>query len=74
MALSEATIIADIAEAVGAAPGGVDKNAPLEDQGLDSLGIVDLAEKWRSEGEEVDYFDLVALPTAQQWIERLAGE
>ncbi|WJY68448.1 phosphopantetheine-binding protein [Corynebacterium auris] len=74
MALTRSAILTDIARALGVDDNAVDPAAPLEDQGLDSLGIVNLAEKWRSAGEDVDYFDLVTLPTADQWIERLASD
>src|SRR5437867_2946546 len=57
----------NVAAQIGEAP---DRIAPDEDligRGLDSLGIMGLANMWRRQGVELSFADLLGSPTLNAW-------
>ena len=64
-------ITRDIAEILDLDPSAVDPDTPLTEQGLDSLRAVTLVENWRADGVNVDFQELMALPTLNGWITAL---
>lgn len=73
MALSEQRIIDDIAQILEVDADTISRETALADAGLDSLRMVMLVENWRSEGNEVDFQELISLPTLGQWIDALGA-
>lgn len=64
--------IRDVAEVMGVAPGELSTDTNLLDAGLDSVRIMQLVEKWRSEGHEtVDPMLLAGDPVLDSWLEVL---
>ncbi|APT93351.1 hypothetical protein CPHO_11135 [Corynebacterium phocae] len=76
MALSEAKIRADLAAAVDNNIGASDLRDEqlLSDLGLDSMKLIMLTEKWRAEGHEVDFNELIAAPTVGDWVSLLTQD
>ncbi|MEO5876789.1 MAG: phosphopantetheine-binding protein [Streptosporangiaceae bacterium] len=64
-------IRADVAEVLFLTPEEVVDDQPLSDQGLDSIRLMTLAERWNATGAEVDILDLAERPTVAQWVELL---
>lgn len=52
-------------------PADLNVDAPLVDQGLDSLRLISLIEELRAQGLNVDFFVVSALPTLSQWFDAL---
>ena len=73
MALSEQRIIDDVAQILEVDTDTISRETALADAGLDSLRMVMLVENWRSEGNEVDFQELISLPTLGQWIDALGA-
>lgn len=73
MALSEQRIIDDVAQILEVDAATISRETTLADAGLDSLRMVMLVENWRSEGNEVDFQELISLPTLGQWIDALGA-
>ena len=73
MALSEQRIIDDIAQILEVDADTISRETALADARLDSLRMVMLVENWRSEGNEVDFQELISLPTLGQWIDALGA-
>lgn len=73
MALSEQRIIDDVAQILEVDASTVSRENTLADAGLDSLRMVMLVENWRAEGNEVDFQELISLPTLGQWIDALGA-
>lgn len=73
MALSEQRIIDDVAQILEVDADTISRETALADAGLDSLRIVMLVENWRAEGNEVDFQELISLPTLGQWIDALGA-
>lgn len=73
MALSEQRIIDDVAQTLEVDAATISRETELADAGLDSLRMVMLVENWRSEGNEVDFQELISLPTLGQWIDALGA-
>ncbi|ANI92287.1 phosphopantetheine-binding protein [Dietzia timorensis] len=73
MALSEQRIIDDVAQILEVDADTISRETALADAGLDSLRMVMLVENWRSEGNEVDFQELISLPTLGQWIDALGA-
>ncbi|MEU4315511.1 phosphopantetheine-binding protein [Nocardia sp. NPDC024068] len=64
--------IRDVAEVMGVAPEELATDTNLLDAGLDSVRIMQLVEKWRSEGHEtVDPMLLAGDPVLDSWLEVL---
>jgi bifunctional isochorismate lyase/aryl carrier protein len=45
----------------------------LLEQGMDSIRLLSLVERWRARGAEVDFLALAEEPTLQRWSELLSG-
>lgn len=73
MALSEQRIIDDVAQILEVDASAISRETTLSDAGLDSLRMVMLVENWRAEGNEVDFQELISLPTLGQWIDALGA-
>lgn len=71
MALTEQRIIDDVAQILEVDASTISRETTLADAGLDSLRMVMLVENWRAEGNEVDFQELISLPTLGQWIDAL---
>ncbi|MFI0408060.1 phosphopantetheine-binding protein [Actinomadura sp. 3N508] len=63
---------ADVAEVLNLDPREVGDDVQLLDQGLDSIRLMTLVERWRAEGADVDLIDLAEQPTVTQWVALLA--
>ena len=71
MALTEQRIIDDVAQILEVDASTISRETALADAGLDSLRMVMLVENWRAEGNEIDFQELISLPTLGQWIDAL---
>nr|WP_277750409.1 phosphopantetheine-binding protein [Croceibacterium ferulae] len=59
---------AQMAEMLELAPGDLSADAPLMDQGLDSMRAMNLAMQWEEEGVPLDFADLAeAQSLAELW-------
>lgn len=70
-ALTRERIRNDIAEVLEIPVADVDDTANLLDEGLDSVRVMTLLERWRESGAQVDLVDLVSDPTVDAWAEIL---
>lgn len=74
-ALSEARIVADIAEALRVQPGELSRETDVFDAGLDSVRLMALVDKWRAAGSTtVDFPTLAYEPVVGIWIDLIAAE
>jgi len=60
-------IRADVAELLYLSPSDMDDAADLLAEGLDSVRILDLVERWRSAGVEISFIELAEAPTLAAW-------
>lgn len=67
MALTEHTVRADVAELLHLEPEELDDDADLFAEGLDSVRLIGLVERWRATGVEVTFVELAARPTLAGW-------
>lgn len=58
---------ADVAEMLMVTPDEVDLDEPVMDQGLDSIRLMELVERWRGTGVEVSFVALAERPTLAEW-------
>ena len=65
--VSQADIIAIVAERLGVDPGSVDVTGDLIAQGLDSIHMMAIAGRWRRDGADIDFARLLASPTVADW-------
>ncbi|OAK54565.1 phosphopantetheine-binding protein [Rhodococcoides kyotonense] len=73
--LTRETVIGDIATALDRSPERIDDELNLLDEGLDSIRIMGLVERWRSTGAaDVDFPTLAADPTVSHWVAVALGE
>uniref|UniRef100_UPI003F491805 phosphopantetheine-binding protein n=1 Tax=Streptomyces sp. CA-141956 TaxID=3240051 RepID=UPI003F491805 len=61
----------EVADLLGLPAEQVAADVSLLDQGLDSIGLMTLVERWRANGAEVTFADLAEHPTLNQWSEPL---
>lgn len=66
-ALTPELVRAHAAEALGIPPEEVEEGESLLDQGMDSIRLMSLVEKWREYGVETDFVALAEEPTLQAW-------
>lgn len=74
MTVTREQAIQDVADALFMEPSQLDTSTDLLDQGMDSVRIMGLVERWRSAG--VSHIDFIALAEDQrleQWLEKLAS-
>ncbi len=58
---------ADIAAQLYLEPDELSETANLFQEGLDSVGLIELLARWRERGAEVSFTDLAEAPTLQAW-------
>lgn len=64
-------IRSDVAEVLFVSPAEVADDQHLIDQGMDSIRLMTLVERWRADGAEINFIDLADQPTVAQWWELL---
>ncbi|MFV8396462.1 isochorismatase [Corynebacterium hindlerae] len=74
MLLTKEKIMRDTAEALGMEPDALSTTVPVVDQGLNSLRLMMLVERWRCEGYPADFHQLMALDSVDKWLECLTAE
>jgi bifunctional isochorismate lyase/aryl carrier protein len=57
----------DVAELLHLAPADVGDDADLLTEGLDSVRILSLVERWRNAGASVSFLQLAEAPTLAAW-------
>lgn len=73
--LTRESVIGDIAAALDQPPSAIDETTDLLDQGLDSIRIMGLVERWRTAGaSDVDFPTLAAEPTVSHWVAVALGK
>jgi aryl carrier-like protein len=73
--LTRETVIGDIATALDQPRSSISDEMNLLDEGLDSIRIMGLVERWRSAGApDVDFPTLAADPTVSAWVAVALGE
>lgn len=71
--VDRASVLADIAAALGVAPGELTEDTNLFDEGLDSVRLMQLVEKWRAAGApQADFVTLASDPTLGLWLDIIA--
>ncbi|MGW6913807.1 phosphopantetheine-binding protein [Kitasatospora sp. NPDC054939] len=60
-------IRAEVAELLGEDPEEIPLDENLADWGLDSVRLMTLAERWRSEGARVGFVELAERPAVEAW-------
>jgi aryl carrier-like protein len=72
MKLSTEQMIADVADVLYLDPAAVDYDVSLSDQGMDSVRLMELVERWRSAGvDRIDFITLAEDSRLGHWIEVL---
>ncbi|MFD7784139.1 phosphopantetheine-binding protein [Streptomyces nojiriensis] len=66
-------LVGDVADVLYTEPADVSLEEDLLDQGLDSIRLMSLVEKWRAEGARISFVDLAERPTLRQWAELLTA-
>lgn len=77
MTLSAMRIEADVADVLRVDVGDLDREEDLRDQGLDSVRMMDLLERWRRAGaKDIDFITLAEDPRLSRWTKMfgVAGE
>ncbi|NEA32352.1 phosphopantetheine-binding protein [Streptomyces sp. SID13031] len=70
MSLSTEQLIADVADVLYLEPAAIDYELSLRDQGMDSVRLMDLVERWRTAGVEgIDFITLAEDSRLGHWIE-----
>ncbi|MDX6740072.1 phosphopantetheine-binding protein [Actinocorallia sp. A-T 12471] len=64
-------IRADVAEVLYVTPADIQDDTHLIDQGMDSIRLMTLVERWRADGARIEFVDLADQPTVTQWFELL---
>lgn len=64
---------ADVAELLYLDPSDVDDAANLLTEGLDSVRILMLVERWRNAGANIDFMQLAEAPTLAAWWQVLSA-
>ncbi|MGW7346630.1 phosphopantetheine-binding protein [Streptomyces sp. NPDC054854] len=65
-------LVRDVADVLYAEPAEVLVDESLLDQGLDSIRLMTLVERWRAEGARISFVDLAERPTLRAWAEILS--
>ncbi len=70
MSISAAQVEADVADILYVEPGELDHEADLRDQGMDSVRIMEVVERWRRAGvHKVDFIVLAEDQRLVRWLE-----
>jgi aryl carrier-like protein len=64
----------DVAELIGVPAAALSDEVPLPDQGLDSVRLMTLVERWRAQGASVGFADLAERPTLREWSELMDAD
>lgn len=73
MNLSAGQVEADVADVLYAEVTDLDRESDLRDQGMDSVRVMELVEKWRGDGiEGLDYVVLAEDQRLTRWLAVLA--
>jgi aryl carrier-like protein len=62
----------DVAAVLGVPVHTLAVDVPLPEQGLDSIRLMTLVERWRASGAGVSFADLAERPTLKEWSELIA--
>lgn len=65
-------LVQDVADVLCAEPDEIDPDESLLDQGLDSIRLMSLVSRWRTEGARIAFVDLAERPTLREWAEILS--
>lgn len=65
------TIRTDVARLLEIEAGELDPAVSLVDQGLDSVRLMALVERWRDAGADVDFVSLATEPQLEAWYDLL---
>ena len=60
-------VLEHVAKALGVPPEELSRSESLLDQGMDSIRLMSLVERWREYGVETDFVALAVDPTLQVW-------
>ncbi|MEU8778952.1 phosphopantetheine-binding protein [Streptomyces sp. NPDC048606] len=60
-------LVHDVAEVLYVEPSDISPDEDLIDQGLDSIRLMTLVERWRAEGARISFVDLAERPTLREW-------
>lgn len=70
MSLSTEKLIADVADVLYIEPAEIDYELSLRDQGMDSVRLMELVERWRTAGvDRIDFITLAEDSRLGHWIE-----
>ncbi|WP_394618758.1 phosphopantetheine-binding protein [Lentzea sp. JNUCC 0626] len=70
MSLTTEQMIADVADVLFIEPAEIDYELSLRDQGMDSVRLMDLVERWRTAGvDRIDFITLAEDSRLGHWIE-----
>jgi 4-hydroxyphenylpyruvate dioxygenase len=70
MSLTTEQLIADVADVLYLEPAEIDSELSLRDQGMDSVRLMDLVERWRTAGVTgIDFITLAEDSRLGHWIE-----
>ncbi|GAB3949638.1 hypothetical protein GCM10029976_082960 [Kribbella albertanoniae] len=70
MSLTTEQLIADVADVLYIEPKEIDYELSLRDQGMDSVRLMDLVERWRTAGlDRIDFITLAEDSRLAHWIE-----
>jgi 2,3-dihydroxybenzoate-AMP ligase len=72
--LSVDQVRADVAAVLSVPPAAVDADVPLPEQGLDSVRMMTLVERWRALGASLTFADLAERPILSEWSELVAAQ
>lgn len=64
-------IVRDVAEVLSMRAEQLGDEADLGDEGLDSVRLMTLVERWRGAGADADFAELAEEPTINAWVEAL---
>ena len=67
------TIRTDVARLLEIEAGELDPAVSLVDQGLDSVRLMALVERWRDAGADVDFVSLATEPQLEAWYDLLTA-
>ncbi|QOC94752.1 phosphopantetheine-binding protein [Micromonospora craniellae] len=69
MKVTDEQALADIADLLYLEPADLDHEADLRDQGMDSVRVMELVERWRSAGlPQIDYIALAEDQRVTHWL------
>ena len=69
MKVTDEQALADIADSLYMEPGDLDHETDLRDQGMDSVRVMELVERWRSAGvTQIDYIALAEDQRVTRWL------